>query len=89
MLLNLDEFGFQVSVSTTSASFSVTEAIFSPYPASLQPLPFATTEEEVVHFSCKTLPSHCQATALQVSQAQGFSSAEKTHTSILSVSTQT
>lgn len=67
MHLNLNEFGFQVSVSTTSSSFSVTEAIFSPYPASLQPLPFATTEKEVVHFSCQTLPSHGQATALQVS----------------------
>lgn len=52
MHLNLSEFGSQVSVSTTSSSFSVTEAIFSPYPASLQPLPFATTEEEGVHFSC-------------------------------------
>lgn len=90
MCLNLNQFGFQVSISTTiSSSFSVTETIFSPYPAPLQPLPFATTEEEVVHFSCQTLPSHGQATALQVSQAQEFSSTEETHTSILSVSTQT
>lgn len=86
---NLTESELQVSVSAAPSSLSVTEAIFSPHPASLQPLPSATTEEEVVQLSRQTLPSHGQASALQVPQAPGFPSSEKTLTSVLSVSTPT
>lgn len=41
----------QVSFPTSPSSFSIPQAIFSPYPASLQPLPFAATEEEDVQLS--------------------------------------
>lgn len=41
----------QVSFSTSPSSFSIPQAIFSPYPASLQPFPFAATEEENVQLS--------------------------------------
>lgn len=63
--LDLTDFEFQVSFSTASSSFPITEALLSPHPAPLQPLPFAAAEEEDVQLPCQAFPS--QATALQVS----------------------
>lgn len=46
------EFGAsQVSFPTSASSFSIPQTIFSSYPATLQPLTFATTEKEVVQLT--------------------------------------
>lgn len=63
----------QVSFPTSSPTISIPQALFSSHSASLQPFTLASTEEEDVWLSCKTLFSRVKATPLQVPQTQKFS----------------
>lgn len=84
MIKVLTKFCFsQVSFSASPSSFSIPQAVFSPYPAPLQPLTPASTEAEAVRLPDKTPVSGGQAARLQVAQAQKLSRSEETHPSFL------